>query len=253
MRPNGSARAVPRRAPVSAAIEVRGLSKRFGAVVALEDVALRVEFGRVVGFLGPNGAGKSTLMRALLGLVRPDNGEAHIAGLPYAHLTAPAKRVGAVLDIASAHPRMTARAHLRTYAALGGMARSRVDTVLSLVEAQSYADRRIGTFSTGMRQRLALATAMLGDPDILVLDEPSNGLDPSGIAWLRTFLRSFADAGGAVLLSSHVLHEIEHTIDDVILIDHGRTVWTGALEQLVTKDAPLEEAFLRLTQKRPLS
>jgi len=136
-------------------------------------------------------------MRALLGLVRSDSGEAHIAGLPYAHLPAPAKTVGAVLDIASAHPRMTARAHLHTYAALGGMDRSRVDTVLSLVGAQSYADRRIGTFSTGMRQRLALATAMLGDPDILVLDEPSNGLDPSGSAWLRTFLREFADADGA--------------------------------------------------------
>lgn len=238
---------------MNAAIEVEALSKRFGRVVALEDVSLKVEYGRVVGFLGPNGAGKSTLMRALLGLVRSDSGEAYIAGLPCAHLPAPAMTVGAVLDIASAHPRVTARAHLHTCAALGGMDRSRVDTVLSLVGAQSYADRRIGTFSTGMRQRLALATAMLGDPDILVLDEPSNGLDPSGIAWLRTFLREFADAGGAVLLSSHVLHEIEHTIDDVILIDQGRTVWTGALERLVAQDAPLEEAFLRLTQKGPLS
>lgn len=238
---------------MNAAIEVEALSKRFGAVVALEDVSLKVEYGRVVGFLGPNGAGKSTLMRALLGLVHSDSGEAHIAGLPYAHLPTPAMTVGAVLDIASAHPRVTARAHLHTYAALGGMDRSRVDTVLSLVGAQSYADRRIGTFSTGMRQRLSLATAMLGDPDILVLDEPSNGLDPSGVAWLRTFLREFADAGGAVLLSSHVLREIEHTIDDVILIDQGRSVWTGALERLVAQDAPLEEAFLRLTQKGPLS
>ncbi|WP_221584590.1 ABC transporter ATP-binding protein [Microbacterium sp. G2-8] len=234
---------------MSAAIEAKGLSKRFGEVVALEDVSLRVDFGRVVGLLGPNGAGKSTLMRALFGLIRPDAGEAQIAGVSYANLVAPTRTVGAVLDIASAHPRMTARAHLRTYAALGGIDRSRVDAVLSLVEAESYADRRIGTFSTGMRQRLALATAMLGDPDILVLDEPSNGLDPSGIAWLRRFLRSFADAGGAVLLSSHVLHEIEHTIDDIILIDHGRTLWVGALEQLVTQDTPLEDAFLRLTQK----
>ncbi|WP_269746933.1 ABC transporter ATP-binding protein [Microbacterium aurum] len=232
---------------------MRTLSKRFGAIVALEDATLSVEYGRVVGFLGPNGAGKSTLMRALLGLVRADSGDAHIAGLPYTHLPAPAKTVGAVLDIASAHPRVTARAHLHMYAALGGMDRSRVDTALSLVGAQPYADRRVGTFSTGMRQRLALATAMLGDPDILVLDEPSNGLDPGGIAWLRTFLRAFADAGGAVLLSSHVLHEIEHTIDDVVLIDRGRIIWTGALEQLVAQDAPLEEAFLRLTQKGPLS
>ncbi|WP_374459721.1 ABC transporter ATP-binding protein [Microbacterium sp.] len=238
---------------MNAAIEVEALSKRFGNVVALEDVNVKVEYGRIVGFLGPNGAGKSTLMRALLGLIRSDSGATLIAGLPYAHLSAPASTVGAVLDIASAHPRMTARAHLHTYAALGGMDRSRVDTVLSLVGAQSYADRRIGAFSTGMRQRLALATAMLGDPDILVLDEPSNGLDPSGIAWLRTFLRGFADAGGAVLLSSHVLHEIEHAIDDVILIDQGRTVWTGALERLVAQDAPLEEAFLHLTQKGPLS
>lgn len=181
---------------MNAAIEVEALSKRFGTVVALEDVTVKVEYGRVVGLLGPNGAGKSTLMRAILGLIRSDSGEAHIAGLPYARLPAPAKTVG---------------------------------------------------------QRLALATAMLGDPDILVLDEPSNGLDPSGIAWLRTFLREFADAGGAVLLSSHVLHEIEHTIDDVILIDQSRTVWTGALERLVAQDAPLEEAFLRLTQKGPLS
>lgn len=236
---------------MSAAIEVRGLTKRFGAVVALDDVDVRVQFGRVVGFLGPNGAGKSTLMRALLGLIGPDSGEAHIVGVPYAHLAGPANTVGAVLDIAAAHPRMTARAHLHTYAALGGMHRSRVETVLALVGAQSYADRRIGTFSTGMRQRLALATAMLGDPDILVLDEPSNGLDPSGMAWLRAFLRRFADAGGAVLLSSHVLHEIERTIDDVILIDRGRIVWTGALQQLATQDVPLEEAFLRLTQKGP--
>ncbi|WP_420110639.1 ABC transporter ATP-binding protein [Pseudactinotalea sp.] len=238
---------------MSAAIEVRALSKRFGSVTALEDATLSVEYGRVAGFLGPNGAGKSTLMRTLLGLVRPDSGEAHIAGRAYAQLSAPAETVGAVLDIASAHPRMTARAHLHTYAALAGMDRSRVGAVLSLVAAQSYADRRIGTFSTGMRQRLALATAMLGDPGILVLDEPSNGLDPSGMAWLRTFLRDFADAGGAVLLSSHVLHEIEHTIDDVILIDRGHTVWTGALDQLVAQHAPLEEAFLRLTQKESLS
>lgn len=238
---------------MSTAIEVSGLTKRYRGVVALDDVSLQVEFGRVVGFLGPNGAGKSTLMRALLGLIRPDSGEALITGRPYAQLRAPGSMVGAVLDIASAHPRMTARAHLRTYAALGGMARSRVETVLSLVGAQSYADRRIGTFSTGMRQRLALATAMLGDPDILVLDEPSNGLDPSGIAWLRRFLRGFADAGGAVLLSSHVLHEVEHTIDDVALIDHGRIVWRGALDELVTQDIPLEEAFLRLTRMEPHS
>ncbi len=238
---------------MSAAIEIRALSKRFGTVTALEDVALRVEHGRIVGLLGPNGAGKSTLMSALLGLVAPDTGEALIAGAPYEHLAAPAKTVGAVLDIASAHPRMTARAHLRTYAALGGIARSRVEAALSLVEAQDYADRRIGTFSTGMRRRLGLATAMLGDPGILVLDEPSNGLDPSGIVWLRTFLRDFADAGGAVLLSSHVLHEIEHVIDDVVLIDHGRTVWTGALEHLVTPESPLEDAFLRLTRTGPVS
>lgn len=232
---------------MSTAIRAAGLAKRFGAVRALESVDLHVEFGRIVGLLGANGAGKSTAMRILLGLVRPDGGEARISGVPYARLPAPARRVGAVLDVAGAHPRMTARAHLRTYAALGGMPPSRVDDVLSLVGAHSYADRRVGTFSTGMRQRLALATAMLGDPDILVLDEPSNGLDPSGIAWLRTFLRGFADAGGAVLLSSHVLHEVERAIDDAILIDGGRTVWSGALEHLVADDVRLEDAFLRLT------
>lgn len=232
---------------MSTAIRATGLSKRFGAVRALESVDLHVEFGRIVGLLGANGAGKSTAMRILLGLVRADGGEARVLRRPYARLATPTRRVGAVLDVAAAHPRMTARAHLRTYAALGGMPRARVDAVLSLVGAHSYADRRVGTFSTGMRQRLALATAMLGDPDILVLDEPSNGLDPSGIAWLRTFLRSFADAGGAVLLSSHVLHEVERAIDDAILIDGGRTVWSGALEHLVADDVRLEDAFLRLT------
>lgn len=230
------------------AIEVTGLTKRFGSVLALDEVELRVDFGRVVGLLGGNGAGKSTLMRTLLGLVRPDRGEARIAGRRYVDLPAPSSTVGAVLDIAAAHPRMTARNHLRTCAALAGMARSRVDEVLAAVEAQPYADRRIGTFSTGMRQRLALATALLGEPGILVLDEPSNGLDPSGISWLRTFLREFAAGGGAVLLSSHVLHEIEHAIDDVALIDHGRTTWSGTLSDLVGAGS-LEDTFLRLTQK----
>ncbi|MDP3951191.1 ATP-binding cassette domain-containing protein, partial [Microbacterium sp.] len=198
--------------------------------------------------LGPNGAGKSTTLRMLLGLVRPDSGSALINGRSYRDLASPTRTVGAVLDIASAHPRMTARDHLRTYCVLGGLPSGRVEAVLSIVEASEFADRRIGTFSTGMRQRLSLATALLGDPEILVLDEPSNGLDPAGIAWMRGFLRTFAADGGTVLLSSHVLSEVEHSVDDVILIDRGQISWTGELSELLASSSSLEDAFLHAIQ-----
>ena len=216
------------------------------AVTAEHDV---VAAGRVTGFLGANGAGKSTTLRMLLGLIRPDRGTALIRGRKYADLASPLRTVGAVLDNACAHPWMTARAHLRTYAALAGLADQRVDAVLSLVQGESFADRRIGTFSTGMRQRLSLATALLGDPGILVLDEPSNGLDPVGIAWLRGFLGQFATAGGAVLISSHQLNDLQHAVDDVVLIDRGRISFTDTLEDLLTAGTSLEEAFLHLTQE----
>lgn len=230
-------------------IEVSGLTKRFGEVTAVSDVSFAVKGGRVTGFLGPNGAGKSTTLRMLLGLTRPDAGTARIDGRDYRDLASPLGTVGAVLDLAGAHPRMTARSHLRTYCALAGLPGDRVDAVLSAVEAQGFADRRIGTFSTGMRQRLSLATALLGDPRVLVLDEPSNGLDPAGIAWLRGFLRDFATGGGAVLISSHLLNDLEHSIDDVVLIDRGRVSWAGALVELLTTSPSLEGAFLHLTQK----
>ena len=232
-----------------AVIEARGLTKRFGPVHAVTDASFTVGAGRVTGFLGPNGAGKSTTLRMLLGLIRPDAGTALIGGQRYRDLAAPVRTVGAVLDIASAHPRMTASAHLHTMAALAGLPAQRVDAALAAVGAEDFAGRRVGTFSTGMRQRLSLATALLGEPRILVLDEPSNGLDPAGIAWLRGFLRQFAAAGGAVLISSHLLNDLEHSIDDVVLIDRGRVTWEGPLADVLTTRPSLEEAFLHLTQE----
>lgn len=232
-----------------AAIEVTGVSKHFGTVDAVTDVSFTVHAGRVTGFLGPNGAGKSTTLRMLLGLIHPDAGTALIDGQRYRDLAAPLRTVGAVLDIASAHPRMTASAHLRTMAALAGLPGERVDAALAAVGAEGFAGRRIGTFSTGMRQRLSLATALLGEPRILVLDEPSNGLDPAGVVWLRGFLRQFAADGGAVLISSHLLNDLEHTIDDVVLIDRGRITWTGPLADVLTNRPSLEAAFLHLTQE----
>lgn len=231
------------------AIRVENLTKRFGMIDAVVDASFTAESGRVTGFLGPNGAGKSTTLRMLLGLTRPDAGTALFDGVPYMDLPSPTRTVGAVLDIASAHPATTARAHLRTYCVLGGHPSERVDEVIETVELDRFADRRIAGYSTGMKQRLALATALLGDPDVLVLDEPSNGLDPSGIVWLRNFLRDFAAAGGTVLISSHALGELQNSIDDVVLIDHGRIAWTGALSELTTPGDTLEEAFLRLTTR----
>lgn len=231
------------------AIEASGLSKRFGQVHAVRDATFAVGAGRVTGFLGPNGAGKSTTLRMILGLANPDAGTVLVHGRRYRDLPSPARCVGSVLDVAGAHPRMTARAHLRTYCALGGLPGERVDAVLTAVGAEAYADRRVGTLSTGMRQRLALATAILGDPDILVLDEPSNGLDPAGIAWLRDTLRDFAAAGGTVLLSSHALGQIQQVVDDVVLIDRGQVRFTGRLAGIVRAGSTLEEVFLDITRE----
>lgn len=228
-------------------IEVIGLAKRFGEVDAVRDVSFVAPAGRVTGFLGPNGAGKSTTLRMLLGLTRPDAGAALIGGTRYRDLVDPTGTVGAVLDIAAAHPAMSARGHLRSFCALGGHRPERVAQVAELTGISEYLDRRVGTFSTGMRQRLSLATALLGDPGVLVLDEPSNGLDPGGIVWLRTFLREFAASGRTVLLSSHVLTELQHGIDDLVLIDHGRVAWAGSLAEFTERGTTLEEAFLELT------
>lgn len=228
-------------------IEVAGLAKRIGDVDAVRDASFVASPGRVTGFLGPNGAGKSTTLRMLLGLTRPDAGTALIGGIRYQELPDPTGTVGAVLDIAAAHPAMTARGHLRSFAALGGHEAARVERVAELTGISEYLDRRAGTFSTGMRQRLSLATALLGDPDVLVLDEPSNGLDPAGIVWLRTFLREFAASGRTVLLSSHVLTELQHGIDDLVLIDRGRVTWSGPLAAFTERGTSLEAAFLELT------
>lgn len=232
---------------MTALIEAIGLTKTFGSVRAVDDVTFTAHPGRVTGFLGPKGAGKSTTLRMLLGLTAPDAGTALVGGRRYRDLADPTGTIGAVLDIAGAHPAMTARGHLRVCCELGGHPAGRIAAVAEQAGVTAFLDRRIRGFSTGMRQRLALATALLGDPPALVLDEPSNGLDPAGIAWLRAFLRAFADSGRTVLLSSHVLTEVQQAVDDVVLIDGGRVVWTGALTEFTTQGESLEDAFLHAT------
>ena len=216
----------------SGRIVVQNLSKHFGPVAAVQNLSFEVRPGSVTGFLGPNGAGKTTTLRMLLGLVAPSAGVATINGRPYHQLGNPAQVVGAVLENEGFHPKRTARAHLRVYAAAIGVPDQRVNEVLNLVGLSGAADRRAGGFSLGMRQRLALATALLGNPQVLVLDEPANGLDPEGIVWLRNFLRGYAREGRTVLVSSHLLSEVEQTIDQVVIISHGVTRYYGSLEQL---------------------
>ena len=215
-------------------IEISGLSKRFGAVQAVSDLSFRVEPGRVTGFLGPNGAGKSTTLRMLLGLVlqglrrRPASG-----GLAYEDLPHPSSQVGAVLEDASFHPGRSGRNHLRVLAAAGEHPRERVDDVLEQVGLAEHADRRVKGYSMGMKQRLAIAAALLGDPDVLILDEPANGLDPPGIRWMRDLLRHQAGRGRAVLVSSHLLSEVAQSVDDVVIISHGTLRASGPLEQVL--------------------
>jgi ABC-2 type transport system ATP-binding protein len=230
------------------ALSVRGLSKSFGGRTAVDGVAFDVERGRVVGLLGPNGAGKTTTTRMILGLAAADSGEALVDGRRYAELPAPARTVGAVLDAGGLHPGRTGRAHLRIAAAQIGVPRERVATVLDEVGMASAADRRISGYSLGMRQRLAIAAALLGEPTILVLDEPANGLDPAGMHWLREHLRRFADDGGTVLLSSHVLSEVALVADDVVVIADGRVVAAGDLVSVVGTDGgDLESFYLGIT------
>ena len=215
-----------------ASIEVQGLTKRFGAVLAVDDLSFTVEQGSVTGFLGPNGAGKTTTLRMLLGLVRPTAGKALVNGREYRDLPDPMRSVGAVLESSGFHPARTARNHLRAIAVVDGIAATRVDEVLELVGLSGDADRRVGGYSMGMRQRLELARALLGDPEVLILDEPANGLDPQGIAWLRSFLRWFASQGRVVLISSHLLAEAAQTVDDVIVVNRGRMAGSGPLAEL---------------------
>jgi ABC-2 type transport system ATP-binding protein len=219
-----------------AVVEIRRLSKQFGGVAAVKDLSFDIEAGRVTGFLGPNGAGKSTTLRALLGLVRPSSGSATFEGLRYDELEHPSARVGAVLEDASFHPGRSARNHLRVLAATGGHRAGRVDEVLSAVGLGDAADRRVKGYSMGMRQRLAIAAALLGDPQVLILDEPTNGLDPPGISWLRELLRQQASQGRAVLISSHLLAEVAQSVDDVVVIADGELRAQGTLEQVLGGD-----------------
>src|SRR3984885_14142761 len=231
------------------AIEVAGLSKHYGTTAAVEDLSFTVAYGRITGFLGPNGAGKTTTLRALLGLISPTSGTVTIDGCPYAQLPDPVRAVGALLDGGALHPGRPARGHLRVLARAAGVPDRRAETLLSLVGLQAAAGRRAGDYSLGMRQRLGLAAALLGDPRVLVLDEPANGLDPQGIRWLRDLLTSLAGEGRAILVSSHALAEIAQTVDDVVVIRGGRSVVQQPLEQLLAQHAgsSLEEVFLDLT------
>ncbi len=210
-------------------IEVEGLTKRFGSTLAVDDLSFSVEPARITGFLGPNGAGKSTTMRAILGLVRPTAGRTTILGRPYRDLDDPVGRVGVLLETFDAHPGRSGRNHLRVLAVAGGIPRTRVDEVLALVDMREAGRRRVKGYSLGMRQRLGLAAALLGDPEVLVLDEPANGLDPQGIRWLRDFLRGLAGEGRTILISSHVLSEVAQTVDEVVIIHRGRLVRQAAM------------------------
>jgi ABC-2 type transport system ATP-binding protein len=211
---------------------VSRLTKRFGSVRAVEDLSFTVEPGSVTGFLGPNGAGKTTTLRVLLGLVTPTAGTATIGGRRYAEIRQPTREVGAVLEASSFHPARTARNHLRIYCAAAGIPDRRADEVLEIVGLTPAARRKVRAYSMGMRQRLALAFALLGDPRVLILDEPANGLDPEGITWLRGFLRAYASAGRTVLFSSHLLDEVEQIAERVVILARGRLVREGTLAEL---------------------
>ncbi len=234
---------------LSGVITIDGLVKRRGAKEILSGVGFEARPGRVTGFLGPNGAGKSSTLRILLGLDRAQAGTALIDGVPFAALPDPVRTVGAVLDGSGAHRSRTGRAHLRWVARAGGLPLSRVDEVLELVGLADAGAKRVGGYSLGMGRRLALATALLGDPSVLVLDEPINGLDPEGIRFVRTFLRERARAGRTVLLSSHLMGELAETVDDVVVIDHGRIVAQGSLAEVTGAHRNLEEAFFALVSR----
>ncbi len=223
-----------------AAIEIAGLSKSFGAVRAVRDLSFEVEAGRITGFLGPNGAGKSTTIRMLLGLVGIDAGTARFHGEVYNGLEHPSAEVGAVLEDASFHPGRTGRNHLRILAAAGDHPRERVEEVLELTGIADAGNRRVKGYSMGMRQRLAIAASLLGDPEVLILDEPANGLDPPGIRWMRELLRAEAAKGRAVLVSSHLLSEVAQTADDVVVIAKGELRASGPLDQVIGEGAGAE-------------
>ena len=231
-----------------AQVSVRGLTKRFGRTDAVRDLTFDVPPGEVTGFLGPNGAGKTTTLRMLLGLVRPTAGEALIGGRTYDRLPRPREVVGAAVEAMAAHPGRRGQEHLRILAGAAGASPRRVDEVLAQVGLTEAQQRRVGGYSLGMRQRLGLAAALLGDPEILILDEPANGLDPAGTAWLRDLLRGLAAEGRTVLVSSHVLSEVAQTAGHVVIINEGRLRFAGPLAELSDGGRSLEDAFLHLTR-----
>jgi ABC-2 type transport system ATP-binding protein len=216
-------------------ITVSGLTKQYGKRRAVQDMTFEVAAGRVTGFVGPNGAGKSTTMRMMVGLTRPDSGEVRYHGTSYTDLKNPARIVGSVLDARCMHPGRTARNHLRATAALSGVPAGRAEQVLAEVGLDTAADQRAGGFSLGMRQRLALAGALLGDPQVLLLDEPSNGLDPDGIRWLRTYLSDFAARGGTVFVSSHLIGELSMFADDLVVVGGGRLLAAESVETMTAR------------------
>ncbi len=216
-------------------ITVSGLTKQYGRRTAVDDLTFEAADGRVTGFVGPNGAGKSTTMRMMVGLTRPDQGEVRYHGIAYRQLASPARVVGSVLDARCMHPGRTARNHLRAAAALSRIPMARIEAVLAEVGLETVADQRAGGFSLGMRQRLALAGALLGEPRILLLDEPSNGLDPDGIRWLRTYLRRFADQGGTVFVSSHLIGELAMFADDLVVVGNGRLLAAEPLAAITAR------------------
>ena len=229
-------------------VAVRDLTKCFGPVVAVDALTFTLDPGTVTGFLGPNGAGKTTTLRLLLGLAHPTGGEALVFGQRYRDLPNPVRRVGALLESSDFDPGRSGRNHLRALALASGISFGRVDDVLELVELDAAASRAVGNYSLGMRQRLGLAGALLGDPELLVLDEPANGLDAAGVHWLRGFLRQFASGGGTVLVSSHLLAEVAQSVDLAIIIDRGRLLATVVIAELADTGA-LEELYLELTGK----
>lgn len=233
----------------TASVSVRNLTKRYGKVLAIEGLTFALQPGTITGFLGPNGAGKSTTLRLLLGLARPTAGEALVFGRPYAELEHPARTVGAVLESDDFDPGRSGRNHLRALALAIGVPRSRVEEVLALVDLEADAHRRVQTYSLGMRQRLGLAGALLGDPELLLLDEPANGLDPEGVHWLRGFLRQFAEQGRTVLVSSHVLAEVAQTAEAVVIINHGHLVANLGMDELADGERSLEDLYLNLIAK----
>ena len=231
---------------MTTAIVISGLVKTYGKQNAVDNLTANIAKGRITGFLGPNGAGKSTALRCLVGLAAPTSGSATIFDKRYRDLDNPLSKVGTVLDSRGFHPALTGKQNLRVVAAAAGIPDSRVDGVLEMVELTDAANKKMKNYSLGMKQRLSLAAALLGDPDVLILDEPANGLDPAGIAWLRGFIADQAKAGKTVLVSSHQLAELQNVVDDVIIINRGKLVASGTLEE-ITGGQSLEEAFLRLT------